>query len=422
MRKHTAVLFAAMMLILFSVAWAGPISIQVQGSHLVDQTGAVVQLRGANYSGFETALIQGTGTGWPAADDVSGGAAGCQLGPCLPALASWGINAVRIPLNERSWDGLMCTDAAGLVKNPDPYGNYRASVISEVTSLTSNGYYVVLDLHWSAPNWPTDYWGAGTGSPPICPEQQMQLANMDHSIDFWKSVASTFASNHAVIFDLYNEPFPGSFGSASGSDPWAMMMQGTGGTINQFQVTSQTQVCTGRGRKKSCKGGYNVNINASYTYAGYQQMLDAVRSTQATNVVLAGTMQYDQDLSGWLTYKVTDSQHQLGATWHPYRAYGTAWDYPYPNYYPQVFTDAANILAQGYPIVMGEIGGQDTAGTPSCPICDTMTGLADAEGMSVLGWCWDIYGESENVLIKDSSGTPTDGEGVAIKNWMVNHK
>ena len=66
-------------------------------------------------------------------------------------------------------------------------------------------------------------------------------------------------------------------------------------------------------------------------------------------------------------------------------------------------------------------GGQNTAGTPNCPIVTTMTSFADAHGMSVVGWTWDVWGDSENVLIKDASGTPTDGYGVTYRNWLLAH-
>ena len=72
--------------------------------------------------------------------------------------------------------------------------------------------------------------------------------------------------------------------------------------------------------------------------------MDAVRATGASNVVLIGTMQYAQDLSGWLAYKPNDPLQQMAAAWHPYRLYQSAWDYPYPNFYPQVFTDARGQL------------------------------------------------------------------------------
>lgn len=34
------------------------------------------------------------------------------------------------------------------------------------------------------------------------------MPNVDHTIDFWQSVANEFKSDLGVLFDLYNEPYP----------------------------------------------------------------------------------------------------------------------------------------------------------------------------------------------------------------------
>lgn len=60
---------------------------------------------------------------------------------------------------------------------------------------TDENFVVLLDLHWSAP-----------GSQQANGQQPM--ADMDHSVNFWVSVAQTFKDNDKVIFELYNEPYP----------------------------------------------------------------------------------------------------------------------------------------------------------------------------------------------------------------------
>ncbi|HEX9792779.1 MAG TPA: hypothetical protein VGC54_02240, partial [Planctomycetota bacterium] len=62
-----------------------------------------------------------------------------------------------------------------------------------------------------------------------------------------------------------------------------------------------------------------------------------------------------------------------------------------------------------------------TPGTPSSPIITTMTDFADANGIGVLGWGWNVWGEPDHVLIKDVNGTPTDGYGQVFRNWMLAH-
>jgi hypothetical protein len=162
-----------------------------------------------------------------------------------------------------------------------------------------------------------------------------------------------------------------------------------------------------------------------WNIASYQAMINAVRATGATNVLLIGSVSYTADLSGWLSHKPSDPLNQIAATWHPYPTYGSTWGTPawaQPNYSPEIFTEVQNILAAGIPVIATETGDQDTAGTVGAPLVQTITTFADANGVSVLGWTWDVWQDPDFVLIKDVNGTPTDGYGVFFQNWLVNHK
>jgi hypothetical protein len=55
------------------------------------------------------------------------------------------------------------------------------------------------------------------------------------------------------------------------------------------------------------------------------------------------------------------------------------------------------------------------------PLVNTITTFADANGVSVLAWTWDVWQNPDFVLIKDVNGTPTDGYGQFFQAWMVNH-
>lgn len=389
--QHTAVSASAFTVTGSAVATptTSGLSIHVQGSKFVDGSGRVVQLRGVNFSGFEFVAIGG----WDPADP-SGAQGGQANGPKWSAIVGWHANVVRIPLNEASWLGYSCTDTSGVVHNPDPGANYKSAVATQVAQANAAGLYVILDLHWAAP---------GTA----CPMLQSQMADADHSLSFWTSIANQFKNNPAVMFELFNEPF---MNFDFSGNAWSYMMFGTNGAFSGYPATSST--------------GNWQDVKKPWAIASYQQMLNAVRATGATNVVLIGAMQYTQDLSGWLAYRPVDPQGQIAATWHPYPTFGTTWGtyaYSQPNYAPGVFTDVKNILAAGFPVIATETGDRNTPGTVGAPLVATITTFADQTGIGLVGWTWDVWGDPANVLIKDVNGTPTDGYGQFYQSWMVNH-
>jgi aryl-phospho-beta-D-glucosidase BglC (GH1 family) len=58
-------------------------------------------------------------------------------------MKDWGINAVRISLNEACWNSERYV-------NPAYAGaRYRSVIEVYVKLLTARGLYVILDLHWS---------------------------------------------------------------------------------------------------------------------------------------------------------------------------------------------------------------------------------------------------------------------------------
>ncbi|MGZ3383081.1 MAG: glycoside hydrolase family 5 protein, partial [Isosphaeraceae bacterium] len=348
--------------------------VAVAGGGLVSTLdGSKVQLRGVNISGLEYVAIGAQG--W-----ANGNPWGGQTGDPTPnwqAIRAWKANAVRLPLNEASWLGYKCVDRHGNRINPDPWGNYQSTVKKAVADAVASGLYVIIDLHWTAPH-------------DLCPVSQDQLPDADHSVDFWRSVADTFKDNPAVIFDLFNEPY------APGAGGWQVLRDGA--TQSTFSADS---------------GKYVQSL--TWQSVGMQTLINTVRATGATNIVMVGGLRGASDLSGWLAYRPSDPLKQLAASWHAYE--GTA----------SQSSAAAAVLAAGVPVIIGETGDQSANGTASAPIITSVTNWADEHGVGVLAWTWDLWKESdgtpskENLLIKDAAGTPTDGEGVAFKEWLGRH-
>src|SRR6266851_2624819 len=106
--------------------------LHVSGNQLVNASGTPVVLHGVNRSGGEFACVQGTGLWNGPMDQAS-----------ITAMKSWGITAVRVPLNEACWN------AESYVNSAYAGANYISAIKSYVSLLNSNGIVAILDLHWT---------------------------------------------------------------------------------------------------------------------------------------------------------------------------------------------------------------------------------------------------------------------------------
>ncbi len=314
--------------------------LRVRGNHLVFGAGRgrVVQLRGVDRSGTEYACIQGWG--------VFDGPTPMQpdSASMIRAMLSWDIDAVRVPLNEDCWLGVG-------VKAPYGGSAYRRSIERYVHRLSRAGLFVILDLHWAAP-----------GHTPAA--EQLPMADADHAPAFWRSVARTFKRGHDLIFDLFNEPY--------GID-WS---------------------CWRSGCPIPAGPGY-----PAYRAAGMQQLIDAVRSTGATQPLMLGGTNWASDLSQWTAYEPRDPRHQLVASEHNYGGLS-----------PCGASCQAAVVAttRHVPVVFGELGETDCA----TDYIDPMMRFADQHGISYLGWAWDSTSSGWScsngpALISSYAGTPT---------------
>ena len=164
-------------------------SVSVAGNHLVDG-GKPIRLIGVNRSGSEYAC----------AGPVGGGGFGYGVfqGPVsnrtIKAMLGWRINAVALPLNEACWLG-------GYAPISPRFSGaaYRAAILDYVSRLNARGIIVVLRLSGAAP-------GAGAYGMSTRATDEIPMADADHALDFWRSVATTFRDDHQVIFHAFDEP------------------------------------------------------------------------------------------------------------------------------------------------------------------------------------------------------------------------
>src|SRR5207248_2541066 len=158
------------------------LSIRVAGNHLVNAKGKAVRLIGVNRSGSEYSCSGPDGQG--------GLGYAVFQGPvsnrAVAAMKTWKVNAVALPLNEACWLG----GYGGL--NPQYTGApYRAAIAAYVSRLNAHGIYVVLRLSGAGPG--NHVFGSVPG------DSESPMADADHSLAFWRSVAATFRHNHAVL-------------------------------------------------------------------------------------------------------------------------------------------------------------------------------------------------------------------------------
>ena len=92
------------------------------------------------------------------------------------------------------------------------------------------------------------------------------MPNHDHSVAFWQEFANYFKDMPDVLFDLHNEPYPNKMGGGY-DDAWKCWRDGGW--------------CTG----------------ISYQVAGMQELINTVRGTGASNILLLGGLSYANDLS-----------------------------------------------------------------------------------------------------------------------------
>jgi hypothetical protein len=135
-----------------------------------------------------------------------------------------------------------------------------------------------------------------------------------------------------------------------------------------------------------------------------QQMINAVRSAGANNVLMLGGEEYSNDLTGWLQYEPADPDHNLVASWHSYNFNTCSTQ--------SCWTSQVAPVAASVPVVAGEIGENDCAGSYITPLTTWM----ESQGISFLAWAWnaDFACSSGPGLITDYTGTPTS-YGAAYK-------
>jgi len=271
--------------------------------------GSPVELIGTNMSGCETPP-----------------AARCEIIAAAP-VRFWaktfksthpGTNTVRLPINALFWLGNPAACGGG-------YGApYQGNVRQAVARATAAGLYVILDLHWTAPNG-------------YCAIGQPGYPDADHVFAFWKQIADIYGGQPNVIFELFNEPYGDADNTKCCTVNDQSQLMVAGGT--EYQLVQQNNAAN----------DVAVTTKIAYQVAGEAQMLATIRAAGANNLVLGGSYWWDGEIETWpalwnIAAGNPDPLKNFAAAMH---AYG----------YDRGLANLSAVLDAGYPLVITEFIG-----------------------------------------------------------------
>ncbi|WP_244931443.1 cellulase family glycosylhydrolase [Nocardioides sp. W7] len=386
MRRHVRVLLATSIALLlgaaaFSVgksglldddpdaaaATTGAPQPRVDGKRLVDtRDGSTFVPRGVNWSSFEYACAQG----WGISSLDSTGSAEPHATQAA-AIAAWGANTVRLPLNQDCWLGSRGAPVSDQYEERTAQG-YRDEVARFVTALNRHGLVVILDLH-SRKRAPAPEFG--------------NLAMPDsESLLFWRSVATAYQHNPSVMFDAFNEPY------------------------SRYDATDElvfdlTWECWRDGgcAAPAVDDQTTPDSRETYPVQGMAAVVGEIRDSGADQPVLLGGLDYANDLSRWREFAPDDDQ--LVAAFHSYDfkecSTRECWD------------SVLAPLADDVPVLIAELGATD----PLAGYVDDQLDWADEHGIGALFWVWAAHATDPMSLLVEQGGTPTE-YGVRARAWL----
>jgi hypothetical protein len=224
--------------------------------------------------------------------------------------------------------------------------------VSYVKLLNASGIYVVLRLSAAAPG---DH---AYGSDNISSDET-PMADADHSVTFWGSVASTFRSYRRVLFHTYDEPHDVS---------WQCLRDGcTASDMPEGKLRFGT-----------------------YQTAGNQSMVDAIRGAGARQPIIISGPNFAGDLSQWDQFKPRDPLGELMAD-------VSSFDY---SDFVVSHEDELRRFVRHHPVIVGGFGDTHCVSTYS----RKMMAVMDSLHQSYLAWTWDTvqdYGGCSNALLDD---------------------
>jgi hypothetical protein len=371
---------------------SGTFGITVCGNKFENQAGQTVVLRGVNTEGTQYDCAN-PGAGF--FDDST--IVGTNFTTEIAAMKAWGVNVVRVNLNEECWLGINGVPATTSALGLNGYNAYANAMGSYVTALNAAGIYAEVDLHLNAPGSELIADAGNDDFQNPLPESNSDL--------FWKSVGTYFANNHAVIFGVFNEPFPPNAAVNEDTNTgWNCDLNGC--TVPDYTDTSN----------------YNQIPSGTYAGEGMRQMINDIRSVNTTAPLLVGGPDFAGDLDQWLATFYPggvsiDPSNELAASVHIYfpannspcslstniatACPGTAQGALSNNGLPQVAAVA--------PVEIDELGDFGCSAASLAPFLSSVDAANNAgSDIGYVGWAWTTSVCDPNLITSYTTGKPSE--------------
>lgn len=341
----------------------------VQGNRLVDaRSGRQFVPRGVNWSSFEYACAQGWGVS--ALDTVI---ARDPAAHEAEAIAAWGANTVRLPLNQDCWLGTRGAPVSDEFQERTVQV-YRDGVHDFVSALNRAGLVVILDLH---------------SRKRIGQYEFGNVAMPDsESLAFWRSVATVYRDNPSVMFDAFNEPYS-RYNSTSTKLlfdlSWPCWRDGgCAAPVEDDQMRSHGRV--------------------TYPVQGMASVVGSIRAVGAKQPILLGGLDYANDLSHWLAFAPDDDQ--LVAAFHSYD-FKECGD-------PACWNSVLAPIADTVPLITSELGATHPARSHYVA---SYLRWADERHVGVVFWVWSAQRSDPMSLVTGDKDRPT-AYGTLARRWL----
>lgn len=291
----------------------------------------------------------------PACSNGAGAAARAHLGqPEMTAALAWHADTLRFQVSYVGLSGYSASLRA----------TYLQQIEAGVQLARANGMAVILSLQDQGVGC-----GQGRALPPV------------GAIRVWRQLARTFGDDPYVMFELWNEP---------GNRPLAQRLPP--GDPRYDEVATWPDWLNGRPTPLHSNQAFGETY-AAYSPTGHQQLVGAVRSTGATNVIIADGADKAERLEGIPMLRDSLAVPQIAYAAHPY----------YFQSSPADWDRRFGYLTASVPVVVTEWN-MDCGAARQTMMAPAFLAYLQQHHIGMTAWSFDMM----NTLISDWSWTPTN--------------